>query len=47
MAWLECEAEQLLAGGDHTVVIARVLDGRLVRDAQPLTSSYTGWNYSG
>jgi flavin reductase (DIM6/NTAB) family NADH-FMN oxidoreductase RutF len=47
MAWLECEAEQFVSAGDHTVVIARVLDGRLVRDAQPLTSSYTGWNYSG
>ncbi len=47
MAWLECEAEQFVATGDHTLVVARVLDGRLCRDAQPLTSSYTGWNYSG
>lgn len=47
MAWLECEAEQFVVSGDHTVVIAKGLDGRLVRDAQPLTSSYTGWNYSG
>jgi flavin reductase (DIM6/NTAB) family NADH-FMN oxidoreductase RutF len=47
MAWLECEAEQFVATGDHTLVVARVLDGRLRRDAQPLTSSYTGWNYSG
>lgn len=47
MAWLECEAEQFVETGDHTLVIARVLDAMLVRDAQPLTSSYTGWNYSG
>jgi flavin reductase (DIM6/NTAB) family NADH-FMN oxidoreductase RutF len=48
MAWLECEAEQFVAAGDHTVVIAKVRDGRVVRDnAEPLTSSYTGWNYSG
>ncbi len=47
MAWLECEAEQFIPTGDHTVVIARVLAGRLVRDTPPLTSSYTGWNYSG
>ncbi len=47
MAWLECEAVEFVATGDHTLVIARVLDGRLIRDAQPLTSSYTGWNYSG
>jgi flavin reductase (DIM6/NTAB) family NADH-FMN oxidoreductase RutF len=47
MAWLACEAEQFVATGDHTLVIGRVVDGRLEKDAQPLTSSYTGWNYSG
>jgi flavin reductase (DIM6/NTAB) family NADH-FMN oxidoreductase RutF len=47
MAWLECEAEQFVPTGDHTLVIARVMDGRLARDAVPLTLSYTGWNYSG
>ncbi len=47
LAWLECEAEQFLPAGDHTLVIARVLDGRVLRDAEPLTSTYTGWTYSG
>ncbi|MDO8613156.1 MAG: flavin reductase family protein [Dehalococcoidia bacterium] len=47
MAWLECEAEQFLPTGDHTLVIARVLDGRVERDAEALTSTYTGWTYSG
>jgi flavin reductase (DIM6/NTAB) family NADH-FMN oxidoreductase RutF len=47
MAWLECEAEQLIPVGDHTLVIGRTLDGRLLREAMPLTSTYTGWNYSG
>jgi flavin reductase (DIM6/NTAB) family NADH-FMN oxidoreductase RutF len=48
MAWLECEAEQFVAAGDHTLVIGKVVDGQMVRsDTQPLTSSYTGWNYSG
>jgi flavin reductase (DIM6/NTAB) family NADH-FMN oxidoreductase RutF len=48
MAWLECEAEQFVPAGDHTLVIGRVVDGQMVRsDTQPLTSSYTGWNYSG
>jgi flavin reductase (DIM6/NTAB) family NADH-FMN oxidoreductase RutF len=47
MAWLECEAEQFLPAGDHTLVIARVLDGRVLRDAEALTSTYTGWTYSG
>jgi flavin reductase (DIM6/NTAB) family NADH-FMN oxidoreductase RutF len=47
MAWLQCEAEQFLDIGDHVIVIARVLDGRLEREAEPMTSSYTGWIYSG
>ena len=47
MAWLECRAEEFIPAGDHTLVIARVLDGALLRDTQPLTSSYTGWAYSG
>ncbi len=47
LAWLDCEAVQFLPAGDHTLVIARVLDGRVLRDAEPLTSTYTGWTYSG
>jgi flavin reductase (DIM6/NTAB) family NADH-FMN oxidoreductase RutF len=47
MAWLECEAEQFVPVGDHTLAIARPLDGRLLRSAAPLTSTYTGWVYSG
>jgi flavin reductase (DIM6/NTAB) family NADH-FMN oxidoreductase RutF len=47
MAWLECEAEQFLAIGDHTLVVAQVLDGRVEKEADPMTSSYTGWTYSG
>ncbi len=47
MSWLECRVEQFVPTGDHTLVIARVTDGRVSRDTQPLTSSFTGWNYSG
>jgi len=47
IAWMECEAQQFLAIGDHTLVIGRVLDGRVERQAEPLTSTYTGWTYSG
>ena len=47
IAWLECEVEQLLAIGDHTLAVGRVADGRVEREAEPLTSTYTGWTYSG
>jgi flavin reductase (DIM6/NTAB) family NADH-FMN oxidoreductase RutF len=47
MAWMECEADQFLAIGDHTLVVAGVLDGRVERETEPLTSTYTGWSYSG
>jgi flavin reductase (DIM6/NTAB) family NADH-FMN oxidoreductase RutF len=47
MAWLECEAEQFLDIGDHVLAVARVLDGRIEREAEPMTSTYTGWTYSG
>jgi flavin reductase (DIM6/NTAB) family NADH-FMN oxidoreductase RutF len=47
MAWMECEAEQFLAIGDHTLVVGRALDGNVEREADPLTSTYTGWTYSG
>jgi flavin reductase (DIM6/NTAB) family NADH-FMN oxidoreductase RutF len=47
MAWLQCEAEQFIDIGDHVLVVARVLDGRVERAAEPMTSSYTGWTYSG
>jgi len=47
IAWFECEVEQYLSLGDHTLVIGRVLDGRVEREAEPMTSTYTGWTYSG
>ena len=47
MAWLECEVEQFVSAGDHTLVVGRVVDGRIQRDAEPLTSTFTGWTYSG
>jgi flavin reductase (DIM6/NTAB) family NADH-FMN oxidoreductase RutF len=47
MAWLQCEAQQFIDIGDHVLAVARVLDGRIEREAEPLTSSYTGWTYSG
>ena len=47
MAWFECQAEEFVPMGDHIVAVGLVLDGALVREAEPLTSTYTGWTYSG
>jgi flavin reductase (DIM6/NTAB) family NADH-FMN oxidoreductase RutF len=47
MAWLECQAEAFIPIGDHTLVIGRVMDGGILTNDEPLTSSYTGWTYSG
>jgi flavin reductase (DIM6/NTAB) family NADH-FMN oxidoreductase RutF len=47
MGWFECEAQDFLAIGDHTLVIGRVLDGAVEREAEPMTSTFTGWTYSG
>jgi flavin reductase (DIM6/NTAB) family NADH-FMN oxidoreductase RutF len=47
MAWLEGAAEQFLPIGDHTLMVGRVTDGRVERPGEALTSTYTGWTYSG
>lgn len=47
LAAYECEAEQFVDAGDHELVIGRVLDARVLRSADPLTSVFTGWSYSG
>lgn len=46
-AWLECQARDFHPTGDHTLVIAEVIGGQLRREAEMLTSTYTGWNYGG
>ena len=36
LASLECEVTERLAGGDHTIVIGRVVHGTIHSDAEPL-----------
>lgn len=47
VAWLRCEADQFIEAGDHVLVLARVLEGDTGESAEPLTTLYTGWTYSG
>lgn len=47
LAWFECQVGTLVAVGDHTLVMGRVLSGAVARDAEPLTTNITGWPYSG
>lgn len=47
LAWLECHVHMTVPLGDHTLVIGRVVDGVVLREGDPLTSTITGWPYSG
>ena len=45
IAWLECAVEQVVAAGDHELVIGRVVDGGEQREGEPLTLRAMGWSY--
>jgi flavin reductase (DIM6/NTAB) family NADH-FMN oxidoreductase RutF len=47
IAWFECRLRAAESIGDHVLVTGEVLDGAVAREAEPLTSTYTGWTYSG
>lgn len=47
MAWLDCTVENVIPIGDHTLVVGLVVDGRIEKEAEPMTSTFTGWTYSG
>lgn len=47
LAYLECQAEQIIEVGDHVLVAGQVLYGEVLNSGEPLTSTYTGWSYSG
>ena len=47
LAWLECRVRMTVPIGDHTLVVGRVVDGGVLREGEPLTSTITGWPYSG
>ena len=33
--------------GDHSIVVGKVTEAHINRDAEPLTMKETGWNYGG
>lgn len=48
MAWLDCRAADFIEVGDHVLVVGEVMDGALERPGdEVLTSTFTGWTYSG
>ncbi len=47
LAYLECEVEQLVDAGDHTVAIGKVLTGGVFGEGEPLSSRDLGWSYAG
>jgi flavin reductase (DIM6/NTAB) family NADH-FMN oxidoreductase RutF len=47
-AYVECEVERIYnIGGDHDVVIGRVIEAGVNRDEEVLTLAGTGWQYGG
>jgi flavin reductase (DIM6/NTAB) family NADH-FMN oxidoreductase RutF len=47
LAWFECRVSMTVPMGDHTLVIGRVVAGDVLCEGEPLTSTITGWPYSG
>ena len=47
LAYAECAAEQFIEAGDHVLVLGRVLYAEVLNSGEPLTSTFTGWSYSG
>ena len=47
LAYLECEVDQLVEAGDHTLAIGRVLTGGVLGEGEPLSSRELGWSYAG
>ena len=47
LAWYECEVEGGIPTGDHTLVVARVIDGGQINHGEPLRDDDLGWTYSG
>ena len=47
LAYLECQVDQFVDVGDHTIAVGRVLDGAVLHEGEPLTQRILGWSYAG
>lgn len=47
LGYLECEVRGEVPSGDHTVLVAEIVDAGLQREADPLTMKSTGFKYFG
>ncbi|WP_018110433.1 flavin reductase family protein [Thermus igniterrae] len=45
--WLEAEVRHLYEGGDHSLVVAEVVEAGVRHEARPLVMGDTGWFYGG
>jgi flavin reductase (DIM6/NTAB) family NADH-FMN oxidoreductase RutF len=46
-ASVECDVVGFYELGDHSIVVGKVTEAHVKRDAEPLTMKETGWNYGG
>jgi flavin reductase (DIM6/NTAB) family NADH-FMN oxidoreductase RutF len=44
LACISCEAERMMAGGDHEIVVARPVAGRMTEGASPLLFLRRGYS---
>ena len=47
LAYLECQVEDFVEAGDHILAVGRVLNGRVLREGDALSSHSLGWSYAG
>jgi flavin reductase (DIM6/NTAB) family NADH-FMN oxidoreductase RutF len=46
-AYFECRVREMVALGDHTIVVMEVVDAQCPRECLPLTVSQSPWAYGG
>jgi flavin reductase (DIM6/NTAB) family NADH-FMN oxidoreductase RutF len=47
LGYLECRIKGWLAGGDHDIAVAEIVDAQLKRDATLMTTTSSGMSYAG